>query len=113
MRSIAAKNHLDQIRNIKDVLFARNVEIYRVRYYTNSYHHMMKLRITQALAFLFRMDPIWDDRMLKIILDEANQTNVTHINELIIGYTIEPSKMLSFIGNVRIFSTLIWSQLKK
>lgn len=100
MRAIANKNDVEQIRNVKDLLFTKNGEIYRVRYYTNSYHHSMKLRITQALAFLFRLDPIWDARMLKIILEEANQTNVTHINELIIGHTIEPSQMLQIIEKV-------------
>lgn len=100
LRAIAEKNDVEQIRNVKDILFAKNDEIYRVRYYTNSYHHSMKLRITQAFAFLFRLDPKWDARMLKIILEEANQTNVTHINELIIAETIEPSQMLNIIENV-------------
>lgn len=100
MRAIAAKNDILQIRNLKNLLFATNSENHRVRYYTNSYHHSLKLRLTQALAFLFRLDPKWDDRMLKIILEEANQTNVTHINELIIAETIEPSQMLQIIENV-------------
>lgn len=100
MRAIAAKNNLEQIQNVKDFLFRKNAEIYRVRYYTNSYHHSMKLRITQALAFLFRLDPKWDARMLEIILQEANQTNVTHINELIIAEIIEPSQMLQIIEKV-------------
>lgn len=100
MRAIAAKHQLEQIRNVKNLLFAKNTEIYRVRYYTNSHHHSLKLRITQALAFLFRLDPQWDDRMLDIILEEANQTNVTHINELILAETVDPSKMLKMIENV-------------
>lgn len=100
MRAIAANLPSDEISTLKHRLFAKNKEIYRVRYYTNSHHHSMKLRITQALAFLFRLDPKWDDRMLKIILEEANQTNVTHINELIIAETIEPTQMLHMIENV-------------
>lgn len=74
--------------------------MYRIRYYTNSYHHSLKLRITQALAFLFRLDRRWDDRMLKILLEEANQTNVTHINELIIAETVESDRLLQMIENV-------------
>lgn len=100
MRAIAAKHQIEQISNLKNLLFSKNKEIYRVRYYTNSYHHSLKLRITQALAFLFRLDPKWDERMLKIILEEANQTNVTHINELIIAETIDRLQMLQIIDNV-------------
>lgn len=100
MRAIAEKNDVDQIRALKDQLFVENMEKYRLRYYTNSFHHSVKMRITQALAFLFRLDPKWDDRMLQIILREANQTNVTHINELIVAETIEPSQMLHIIENV-------------
>lgn len=100
MRAIAAKNDMEQIRDLKNLLFAANTENHRVRYYTNSYHHSLKLRITQALAFLFRLDPAWDDRMLKIILEEANQINVTHINELIIAETIDPAQMLQIIRSV-------------
>lgn len=100
MRDIAAKHQIEQISNLKNLLFSKNKEIYRVRYYTNSYHHSLKLRITQALAFLFRLDPKWDERMLKIILEEANQTNVTHINELIIAETIDRLQMLQIIDNV-------------
>lgn len=104
MHAIADNNQLEQIRNVKNLLFKKNTEIYRVRYYTNSHHHSMKLRITQALAFLFRLDPKWDDRMLKIIREEANQTNVTHINELIIAETIESEQMLKIIEEVNEFS---------
>ncbi|XP_031623463.1 uncharacterized protein LOC116340876 [Contarinia nasturtii] len=100
MRAIAAKQQLEQIQNVKNLLFTKNTEIYRVRYYTNSHHHSMKLRITQALAFLFRLDPKWDGRMLDIILEEANQTNVTHINELILAETVDPLHMLTMIENI-------------
>lgn len=103
MRAIAAKQQTEQIGNLKNLLFTKNGEIYRVRYYTNSHHHSLKLRITQALAFLFRLDPKWDDRMLKMILEEANQTNVTHMNELIIAATIDPTTILQTISNVIAF----------
>lgn len=103
MRAIAAKQQTEQIGNLKNLLFTKNGEIYRVRYYTNSHHHSLKLRITQALAFLFRLDPKWDDRMLKMILEEANQTNVTHMNELIIAATIDPTIILQTISNVIAF----------
>lgn len=108
MRAIAAKNHTEQIVKLKDLLFVKNKEMYRVRYYTNSYHHSIKLRITQALAFLFRLDRKWDDRMLKILLEEANQTNVTHINELILAETIDPDQMLQIIENVSVHRLLVF-----
>lgn len=100
MHAIAEKHDKNQISNLKNLLFAKNKEIYRVRYYTNSHHHSLKLRITQALAFLFRIQPKWDDRVLKIILEEANQTNVTHINEIIIATTIDSTQLLEIIENV-------------
>lgn len=103
MRAVAAKNQTEQIVTLKDLLFTKNKEMYRIRYYTNSYHHSLKLRITQALAFLFRLNCKWDDRMLKILLEEANQTNVIHINELILAETIEPDQMLQIIENVSHF----------
>lgn len=107
MRAIAAKNDLEQIRNLKNRLFAKNTDIYRVRYYTNSFHHSTKLRITQALAFLFRLDSVWDERMLKTILEEANQPNVTHINELIIAETVDRVKLLQIIRSVSFTVSMI------
>lgn len=103
MRFIASNKDAEQIKNLKNLLFEKNTRIYRVRYYINSYHHSLKLRLTQALAFLFRLDSEWDDRMLKTILEEANQTNVTHINELIIANIIDETQMLQMISNVSNF----------
>lgn len=108
MRFIAAKQDPEQIENVKSLLFVKNDEIYRVRYYTNSYHHSLKLRITQAFAFLFRLNSKWDDRMLKIILEEANQPNVTHINEIIIANTINPTQLLQMIANVNNIFDLVF-----
>lgn len=100
MRIIAQRNNLDQIRAIKNLLFAKNTEIYRLRYYTHSYHHTVKLRLAQALAFLFRLDRQWDDQLFKILMDEANQVNVTHINELIIAETVDAHHMIDLIEKV-------------
>lgn len=107
MRIIAQKNDKTQIRKIKDLLFEKNTEQHRARYYTNSHHHSIKLRLTQALAFLFRLDLEYDERILNIILKEANQTNVTHINELILGETIESHNLLEIIENVILINTKV------
>lgn len=100
MRIVAQRNDLAQIRRLKDLLFAKNSEIYRLRYYTHSYHHTMKLRLAQAFAFLFRLDPQWDERIFKIMMEEANQVNVTHINELIIAETVDAYQMIELIEKV-------------
>lgn len=105
MHIIAQRNQLEQIRTIKNLLFAKNADIYRLRYYTNSFHHTVKLRLAQAFAFLFRLDRQWDDRLFKILMDEANQVNVTHINELIIAETVDAYHMIDLIEKVNTFYT--------
>lgn len=100
MRKIAERTDLQQIQNLKNLLFAKNTELYRLRYYTHSYHHTLKLRLAQAFAFLFRLDPQWDERIFKILMDEANQVNVTHINELIIAETADGYQLLDLIEKV-------------
>lgn len=100
MREIDRNQSKSQIRAVKDILFVKNTENYRIRYYTNSQHHSFKLRLAQALAFLFRMDPEWDERILKMTLVEANQSNVTHINEMILGAIVDPIDLLHIIENV-------------
>lgn len=100
MREIARNNNIAQIENIKDILFSRNTDVYRIRYYTNSHHHSVKLRLTQALAFLYRLNPKWDDRILNLTLTEANQSNVTHLNELILATTVDPSRLIEIIEKV-------------
>lgn len=102
MRTIAHRNQLRQIRNLKDLLFNKNAEIHRLRYYTNSYHHTLKLRIAQAFAFLFKLDPRWDERMFNLILNEANQVNVTHINELIIAEISNGYELLELVEKVKL-----------
>lgn len=100
MREIHRNKDKVQIQAIKELLFAKNQENYRIRYYTNSQHHSFKLRLAQALAFMFRMDPQWDERILKMTLVEANQSNVTHIHELIIGAIVDPVDLIHIIENV-------------
>lgn len=102
MRTISQRNDLAQIRNLKDLLFAKNMEIYRLRYYTHSHHHTMKLRLAQAFSFLFRLDPNWDERLFKMVMDEANQVNVTHINELIIAETANAYHLLELVEKVKL-----------
>lgn len=102
MRYIARTKNISQIKHLKDLLYLKNTEVYRIRYYTNSFHHSVKLRLTQALAFLYRLDPEWDDRILHITLTEANQSNVTHINELIFASTVDPFTLLAMIEKVNL-----------
>lgn len=97
MNEIDRNKSRAQIKHLKDLLLAKNTEIYRIRYYTNSQHHSMKLRLTQAIGFLYRLDPEWDDRILNLTLTEANQSNVTHINELIIASIVDPIQLLKIV----------------
>lgn len=100
MREIHRNKDKKQMQAIKELLFAKNQENFSIRYYTNSQHHSFKLRLAQAFAFLFRMDPAWDERILKMTLVEANQSNVTHIHELIIGAIVDPADLIHIIENV-------------
>ncbi|XP_055379675.1 uncharacterized protein LOC129610906 isoform X2 [Condylostylus longicornis] len=74
------------------------------RYFKNSKHHKLKLRIIQALALLssFPNIPknyIWTDRFLMCIFEENNQTDVTYIMELVIAKTISSSKLFNLLEN--------------
>lgn len=102
MTFIEYENDIDRIRELKNVLFERNAEIYRPRYFFNSHQHAMKLRLSQTLALLFRLDNEWDERIMDGILKESNQTNVTFITELIIADTVNPYDLLDCIEKVRI-----------
>lgn len=91
---------VNQIRQIKELLFEKNSELYEPRYFNKSYPHSVKLRYTQALSLLFRLDPMFDDRLLPFIIDEVNQFNVRFISELIIAETIEPKYLLNLVKGV-------------
>lgn len=82
-------------------MLAKSDEFYKVRYFNKSHHHSLKLRYTQAIAFLFRLDPTWDSRTLQFILHEANQTNVKYICELIVAETMDPKQLFPAIEKVR------------
>lgn len=100
MRKIARNNDIRQIKNLKNLLFTKNKETSCARYFKNTFHHSVKLRITQALAFLFRLDSEWDYRLMGLILEEVNQVNVTHINELMIAETVDYTKLIGLIEKV-------------
>lgn len=104
MKFIETENDIERIRCLKDLLFERNTEIYRPRYFFNSHQHAMKLRLMQALALLFRLDNEWDARILDGILKESNQTNVAFVTELIVAETINPYDLLDCINKVSISS---------
>lgn len=104
MKFIETENDRKRIIHLKEALFEKNDEIYRPRYFFNSHQHAMKLRLTQALALLFRLDNEWDDRILDGILKESNQTNVTFVTELIIAETVNPYNLLDLIDKVKIHS---------
>lgn len=88
------------ICDLLNTLLAKNEEFYKVRYFNKSHHHSLKLRYTQAIAFLLRLNPIWDDRSLNFILHEANQTNVKYICELIVAETMDPKQLFPIIEKV-------------
>lgn len=90
----------NRIRELKELLLQKNSELYEPRYFNKSYPHSIKLRYTQALAMLFRLDPKFDDRLLPFVMDEVNQFNVRYISELIIAETIDPNHLLDLIKGV-------------
>lgn len=100
MWAIAARNDIEQIRDLKTLLFAKNDEIHRNRYNANTLQHFINMRITQALAFLFPLDSNWDNRMLKIVLNEISRNNIVYINEFIVAETIDSSIVLDIFKNV-------------
>lgn len=100
MHFIRRNNSIKQIRDLKNTLLAKSEEFYKVRYFNKSHHHSLKLRYTQAIAFLFRLDPTWDARTLQFILHEANQTNVKYICELIVAETMDPKQLFPTIEKV-------------
>lgn len=91
---------------MKNMILARKDEFYKVRYFNKSHYHSLKLRYTQAIAFLFHLDPTWDDRTVEFILHEANQTNVKYICELIVAETMKPDQLFPIIGKVIISEEL-------
>lgn len=100
MQFIQQNDSIKQIRDLKNIILSKNEEFYKVRYFNKSHHHSLKLRYTQALAFLFRLDPTWDDRLLQFILKEANQTNVKYICEMIVADTMKPNQLFPIIEKV-------------
>lgn len=97
MNYVTARKCTEEIRRLKDLLFAENKNIYSPRHFNKSYKHSRKLRLTQALALLFRLDPVWDERIVEFIFKEVNQTNVKLINELIVAYTVDKWHLFDLI----------------
>lgn len=103
MKHIQQRNSIKLIRELKTTLFNRNTETHRPRYFNHCFQHSLKLRYMQALALMFKLDPVWDDRLITGILNENNQPNVTFINELIIAETIQTDHLLSLLSKVKFF----------
>lgn len=100
MQFIWRNNSKKLIRDLLNMLLAKAEEFYKVRYFNKSHHHSLKLRYTQAIAFLFRLAPVWDERTLNFILHEANQTNVKYICELIVADSMDPKLLFPIIEKV-------------
>lgn len=60
----------------------------------------------QAWALLFKLDPVWDERLLHGILNENNQPNVTFINELIVAETVNPDYFIKLMNEVKFLLNL-------
>lgn len=74
------------------------------RYYANSETHRLKLRLVQAIAILSSRIPNWDDHLETMLLTENNQLNVTYIVELLVGHTVEPTRLLNMLAKVNTLS---------
>lgn len=100
MAYIVEECSTEQIRELKELLFSKNAELYEPRYFNKSHPHSVKLRYTQALSLLFRLDSTFDERLLTFIVDEVNQFNVRFISELIVAETIDPDYLLNLVKEV-------------
>lgn len=87
---------------LKERCLSRSAALYasKPRYYANSEHHRLKLRLIQVLAAIVSVDAVWDERFADALMNENNQLNVTFILECIIAYTIEPDRLLDLLNQV-------------
>lgn len=88
------------IETLKELLHSKNLENSRIRYFSNSIQHELKLRHVQALALLHQRAPLWNESNLNGLLLENNQTNITYINELIIAQTIGVDRFMKLMNEV-------------
>lgn len=94
----------DILKDLKELLIQKSIEIStkKPRYFKNSPHHRLKLRVICALAVLHRNENIrfWDSRLLKTVFDENNQTDVTLIAERIVAMTIPKDVLLELVSKL-------------
>lgn len=90
------------LSNLRERCLSRSAALYtsKPRYYANSEHHRLKLRLMQALAAIVSVDAVWDERFADALLNESNQLNVTFILECIVAHTIEPTRLLNLLDQV-------------
>ncbi|KAL5279983.1 TARBP1 family protein [Megaselia abdita] len=89
------------LKELKENLVQKSIEISlkKPRYFKNSPHHRLKLRVICALAVLHRKESnrVWDDRLLKTVFEENNQTDVTMIAERIVAMSIPKEVLMDLV----------------
>ncbi|XP_055837829.1 probable methyltransferase TARBP1 [Episyrphus balteatus] len=91
---------------------SKNISIRKPRYFENSKHHRLKLRIAQALTILNHQSKYkWYDYYLYAILHENNQTNVTYMYEFIVATSISQQVLINQMENLADLSTSSQSSL--
>lgn len=100
------------LSNLRERCLSRSAALHtsKPRYYANSEHHRLKLRLIQALAAIVSVDAVWDERFADALLNESNQLNITFILECIIAYTIEPSQLFKLLDQV--LDAVIFSKIE-
>lgn len=92
------------LATLRDKCFSRlsQLRAAKPRYYADSEHHRLKLRLVQTLAIIESCQPTekcpLDDRFIHILLHENNQLNITYILECIIA---NRRSMIEFLDQVR------------
>lgn len=94
----------DVLEELKESLIEKSIEISvkKPRYFKNSLHHRLKLRIICALAVIYRKgaNRSWDNRLLKTVFEENNQSDVTMIAERIVAMTISKEVLLDLVAKL-------------
>lgn len=77
-----------------------NMSESRIRYFNDSHHHRIKLRVIQSLAML--LEPILEDQLFikQILLNQNNQLNITYIIELIAANILTLDEIISVLSKV-------------
>lgn len=99
---------------IKNKLLDQSVTLLKEkpRYFSDSLQHRLKLRMLQALYFIFQVDTVFDDRLLTGVLYENNQPNVACLYEILIAETIPREKLVSLLDEVTKFSHILSKIIK-